>query len=136
MVNNSWMKIYTYRIGDNPPRTIGVDTAGHFLVEASKNLTILKEPKDYFVLLTVLETDRGQFDSMLRNKIDIEKIYKLKRDLFICGLTVSAYWSEMVINWIDIKDINEELKPLLKSAMANTDIDQKLRHRVRMLIKE
>ena len=134
-MTTSWMKLYTYRIGDNPSRTIGVDSEGQMVVESSTNLTVLKEPKDYFVLLTVLETDRMQFDSIMNGKVENDKINKLKRELFICGLTVSSYWSELVIDWIDIKDINEEIKELLKSALSNTSIDQKLRHRVRMLIK-
>ncbi len=135
-MSNSWMKIYTYRIGDNPARTIGIDNQGQMVVESSSRLTVLKEPKDYFVLLTVLETDRMQFDYMMRGKIESDKIYKLKRELFVCGLSVSAYWSELVINWIDIKDINEEIKALLKVALSNTKINQKLKQRVRMLIKE
>jgi hypothetical protein len=136
-MSSNWKKIYSYNTGDNPLRTIGVDQDGQFVIESPPKLTALKEPKDYVALLTVLETDRGQFEQALREKnIEKEKTNKLKSELYKCGLTVSPYWTELVINWIEPEDINEELKKFLRPTISDTRVNQQLRHRVRTLIKE
>ena len=136
-MNNTWTKIYSYNIGDNPVRTIGVDQNGEFVIESPAKLTTLREPKDYVALLTVLQTDKGQFEQAFsEKKIEKEKVKKLKSYLYKCGLTVSPYWSELVINWIDIEDINEELREFLRPTILDTRVNQKLRHRIRTLIKE
>lgn len=82
--------------------------------------------------MTILETDKGQFEQAFNGKnIEKEKINKLKSELYKCGLTVSPYWTGLVINWLDIEDINEELKEFLRPTISDTRVNQKLRHRIR-----
>ena len=133
-MNDFRRNIYTYKPGDNSSRTISINNDGHFMVGSQTNFTVLKEPHDYVALLTILETDRGQFEKELREKIEHDKMLTLVRELYKCGLSVSPYWTELVINWMDIKDINEELKPMLKDTTQDIRVNQKLRHRLSLLL--
>lgn len=135
-MSSPWTKIHSYSSGDGPPRTLGLNASGQFVVGTADHLTLLKEPKDYVALLSLLETDKTLFEQALRSShVKEEKIAKLKSALYQFGLTVSPYWSERVIDWIGLDEINEDLKPILNSALSNTRISQSLRHRVRKMLR-
>jgi hypothetical protein len=127
--------IYSYNLGDNPVRTIGVNQRGQFFVDCESKLTILDRRENYVALLTVLETDKVKFESELRREVGQEKINELKKELFKCGLTVSPYWSELVTNWIETEDIDKEMKELLSSAILDKRVNQGQRNKLRQLIK-
>jgi len=99
-------------------------------------LTTLQSSSDYLSLLTILETDRDDFEDALKINIDSEKTDELFSKLFKCGLSGSEYWTELVIIWPNNKDINEDLKTYLSPTINNTKINQTLRHKVRTLLKE
>ena len=134
---STWTKIYSYNnTGDNSITTIGVDQNDQFIVECESKLKTLDERKNYVALLTLLETDKKQFETELKDKVTKDKINELKKELFKFGLTVSPYWSELAINWIEIEDVDKELKELLSSATLDKRLNQGLRNKVRQLIKE
>jgi hypothetical protein len=134
-MNDELINIYSYNLGDNPVRTIGINQEGQFFVDSKSRLTILDKRENYVALLTILETDKNKFESELREKVGQEKINKLKKELFKCGLTVSPYWSELVADWIETDDIDKEMKELLTVTIQDKRVNQGQRNKIRRLIK-
>ena len=128
--------MYSYRLADNPVRTIGITQTGQFFVDCQSKLVTLDKRENYVALLSLLETDKNKFEIELREKVGQEKINELKRELFKCGLMVSPYWSELVINWIEAEDIDKEMKELLSSTILDKRVSQGQRNKLRRLIKD
>lgn len=128
--------MYSYRLADNPIRTIGITPTGQFFVDCQSKLVTLDKRENYVALLSLLETDKNKFEIELRKKVGQEKINELKKELFKCGLAVSPYWSELIINWIEAEDIDKEMKELLSSTILDKRVNQGQRNKLRRLIKD
>jgi DNA primase len=130
-----WTKVFSYADQGNPVTTIGVDHDGLFVVEFKNNLTALDGREKYVALLTLLETNKTQFEIESEKRIDKDKVDRLKSELYKFGLTVSQYWSELTIDWIETADLDNELIDLLESTILNKKISQRQRNKVKRIIK-
>lgn len=118
----------------------GIDKNGNWFTDSAEGLKSLDEDGGIGIL-PILEMKRADFNSYLNEKI---KLSGLKPDLILSKLVnkiirlsfgVSTYWAELGIEWLNVSEIDSDLKNKLSYLIENKEHSQNFRHKAFTKIK-
>ncbi len=118
----------------------GIDKDGNWFADSAEGLKSLDEGGGIGIL-PILEMKRADFDSYLDEKL---KSSDLKPDLILSELVnkiirlsfgISTYWAELGIEWLNVSEIDSDLKNKLSYLIENKEYSQNFRHKAFKKIK-
>lgn len=117
---------------------IGVAKDGIWYADTAEGLKLVNGPGIAGVL-PILENTKEEFLAFLTEKLGKVNIGDVNSfpitQVIHFSLSVSSYWAELGIEWLDEKDINDGLAMMLNKKIYNKEFSQKFRQKAFKKIK-